>query len=109
MGLNTIHDCSKDYLKCTNLRTNESFKCSILDNLSNEGNETIPGISITKFTCVLRVNGYCNVKEDDRIKTPLYDYPLRVAKINEIKSNQLQFRKRRNVGSFVSMTDIYLE
>lgn len=109
MGLNTIHDSSKDFLKCKNLRTNETFKCSINNNIDYEGNETISGISITKIKIVLRVNGYCNVKEDDRIMTPLYDYPLRIVGINEIKTNQLQFKKRANIGMFVSMCDIYLE
>ncbi len=109
MVLNTIHDYSEDYITCENLTKKKKFRCSVLDSVDYSKFEAITGIPKTKIKLALRVNGWCEISERDVIKTPLEDRKFTVIQVLARYDNNIQFRKRKDVGNFTGDCDIYLE
>ena len=85
MGLNTIHDYSEDLnVISRNITKDCDIRWAIQPNVNYTRLEKISGLPSTKFSCVIRSNGWANVSEGDRIKTPLSDkiyFVVRVIKI----------------------------
>lgn len=110
MGLNTIHDYLEDYnITSRNLTQNCDIRGAILPNTDYSRFEAISGLPITKFSAVIRCNGWANVNEGDKIKTPLSDKVYVVVRILNTFDNLLQFKHRRDVGNFTGSCDIFLE
>lgn len=109
MGLNTIHDSSYDYMISHNLTKKCDIKGNVLDAVEYARVERIAGMPSTKFSFVIRCNGWANVSEGDKIKTPLSDKILVVQRILDKKDNNLQFKHRRDVENFTGSCDIFLE
>lgn len=109
MGLNTIHDSSEDFMQSKNITKNCDVKGTILSNIDYSRIEPISGLPITKFSFVIRCNGWVNVDEGDKIKTPLSDKIYVVVKKTQTFDNSLQFKHRKDVGNFTGNCDIFLE
>lgn len=109
MGINTIHDTSEDIIVFKNVTKQTCIRGEFLNAIEYARREGIKGLPNTKFNCVIRCNGWCNVSEGDFLKTPLSTTLLKVVKVQETKDNKLQFKRRTDASNFVGTTDIFLE
>lgn len=109
MGLNTIHDSSEDNMTSYNLTKKCQIKGDVVDAVEYARTEGIRGLPTTKFSAVIRCNGWADVSEGDRIKTPYSNRTYVVVKIRDEKDNKLQFRKRKDISNFTGTCDIFLE
>lgn len=107
--MNTIHDYSEDFMVSKNITNGTMLRGNVLQNYDIRKIESIPGISFTKITMVIRANGWCDVNANDKILTPIYPYPLRVVTVLPDFDNNIQFKRRKDVGNFTGKSDIYLE
>lgn len=109
MGLNTIHDYSEDTMTSFNLTKKCQIRGDVVDAVEYARTEGIRGLPATKFSAVIRCNGWADVSEGDRIKTPLSDKVYVVVRVRNAFDEKLQFRKRKDVSNFQGSSDIFLE
>lgn len=107
MGLNTIHDTSKDLIQCYNETQRFFFKCELLGDKASRGLEAAKGLEMFAITMTIKVNGKCNIKEKDKIRI-MGKYFL-CTTISSQFDNQEQFRKRNDVENFTGSTIIGLQ
>ena len=109
MGLNTIHDNSEDFMQSFNVTKKCYIKGDVLDAVEYTRVEGVKGLPTTKVSCVIRCNGYANVSEGDRVRTPIDNKIYVVVRVRSYFDNKLQFRKRKDASNFQGMLDIFLE
>jgi hypothetical protein len=109
MGLNTIHDYSEDTMTAFNVTKKCNIRGEFIDAVEYTRVEGIRGLPTTKFSAVIRCNGWADVSEGDRIKTPYNNRTYVVVRLRDVKDNKLQFRKRKDISNFTGTCDIFLE
>jgi hypothetical protein len=107
MGLNTIHKNKKDLATAYNLTKEFSFKCEVLDEITQERITAAMGLEMPTLRLTIKVNGIVNVDEKDKIR--IVDEVFKVAKKSDKFTNKLQFRKRSDYKYFNNETLIFLE
>lgn len=107
MALNTIHKNNKDLVPVYNKTQDKYFNCEILGEAASERVKTSLGLDLPSTKLTLKVNGFCDVAEKDKIKV-LNDIFI-VSKLSNSYSITQQFRKRADYELFNGTTFIFLE
>ena len=107
MGLNTIHNKSKDLMVLYNDTQKKFFKAELLQSDSVRDYAMANGLDFLKIKHVIKVNGSNIVKLRDKIKfgKDTFQAVMVQPKIGNIE----QFRKRVDINNFTGETVIYLE
>lgn len=108
MGLNTIHDNSQDFMESQNLTNGTIIKGVVLDAVEYARFNRTNGIAGTKYSFVIRCNGWCDVSDGDVVLTPITSKKLVVVRILDRKENPLLFRHRKDINDFTGSCDIFL-
>ena len=107
MGLNTIHNKSKDLMTLFNVTQNKYFKAELMQSDSVRDYAVANGLDFLKIKHVIKVNGSNSVNLRDKIKLgkDTFQAVMVQPKIDNIE----QFRKRVDMNNFTGETVIYLE
>lgn len=107
MGLNTIHNKSKDLFTLYNVSKKQHFKCEILPMTDNRKYEIALGLDFNQLKYSIKVNGKCNIEIGDRIKVGKTTFEA--IAINPLIDNLEQARNRTDMSNFTGATVINLE
>ena len=107
MGLNTIHNKTKDLMTLYNVTQNKFFKAELLQSDKVRDYAMANGLDFLKIKHVIKVNGSNIVKLRDKIK--LGKDTFQAIMIQPKIDNIEQFRKRVDMNNFTGETVIYLE
>ena len=107
MGLNTIHNKTRDLMTLFNVTQNKYFKAELLQSDSVRDYAVANGLDFLKIKHVIKVNGSNSVNLRDKIKLgkDTFQAVMVQPKIDNIE----QFRKRVDMNNFTGETGIYLE
>ena len=107
MGLNTIHNKTRDLMTLFNVTQNKYFKAELLQSDSVRDYAMANGLEFLKIKHVIKVNGSNSVNLRDKIKLgkDTFQAVMVQPKIDNIE----QFRKRVDMNNFTGETVIYLE
>ena len=107
MGLNTIHNKTRDLMTLYNVTQNKYFKAELLQSDSVRDYAVANGLDILKIKHVIKVNGSNSVNLRDKIKLgkDTFQAVMVQPKIDNIE----QFRKRVDKNNFTGESVIYLE
>lgn len=107
MGLNTIHNKTRDLMTLFNVTQNKYFKAELLQSDSVRDYAVANGLDFLKIKHVIKVNGSNSVNLRDKIKLgkDTFQAVMVQPKIDNIE----QFRKRVDINNFTGETVIYLE
>lgn len=107
MGLNTIHNKTRDLMTLYNVTQNKYFKAELMQSDSVRDYAMANGLDFLKIKHVIKVNGSNIVKLRDKIKfgKDTFQAVMVQPKIGNIE----QFRKRVDINNFTGETVIYLE
>lgn len=106
MGLNTIHNTSKDLITCYNETQKRFFKCELLGEKASRALEVIKGLEMFAITMTIKVNGKSTINEKDKIT--IMGKTFQCNAISSSYDNQEQFRKRADFNEFTGSTLIGL-
>lgn len=107
MGLNTIHNKSKDLMTLFNITKNKFFKAELLQSDSVRDYAMANGLDFLKIKHVIKVNGANSVNLRDKIKFGKDTF--QAVMVQPKVDNLEQFRKRTDMNNFTGETVIYLE
>lgn len=107
MGLNTIHNKSKDLVSLFNVTQNKSFKAELLQSDNTRDYQMANGLDFLKIKHIIKVNGSNIVVLKDKIRfgTKVFQAVMVQPKVDNIE----QFRHRSDIDNFTGETVIYLE
>lgn len=107
MGLNTIHNKSKDLMVLYNDTQKKFFKAELIQSDKVRDYAIANGLDFFKIKHVIKVNGASGVNLKDKIKIgkDTFQAIMIQPKIDNIE----QFRKRTDINNFTGETVIYLE
>lgn len=107
MGLNTIHNKSKDLMILYNDTQKKFFKAELIQSDKVRDYAIANGLDFFKIKHVIKVNGANSVNLKDKIKIgkDTFQAVMVQPKIDNIE----QFRKRVDINNFTGETVIYLE
>ena len=107
MGLNTIHNKTRDLMTLYNVTQNKFFKAELLQSDSVRDYAVANGLDFLKIKHVIKVNGSNSVNLRDKIKfgKDTFQAVMVQPKIDNLE----QFRKRTDINNFTGETVIYLE
>lgn len=107
MGLNTIHNKTRDLMTLYNVTQNKYFKAELMQSDKVRDYAMANGLDFLKIKHVIKVNGSNIVKLRDKIKfgKDTFQAVMVQPKIGNIE----QFRKRVDINNFTGETVIYLE
>lgn len=107
MGLNTIHNKTKDLMTLFNVTQNKYFKAELIQSDKVRDYAMANGLDFFKIKHVIKVNGASSVNLKDKIKfgKDTFQAIMIQPKIDNIE----QFRKRADINNFTGETVIYLE
>ena len=107
MALNTIHKNVKDLVNAYNQTQDKHFKCELVEEIRSEKIRASLGLELPSVTLTLKVNGYDETKERDKIE--VLNQVFIVAKKSTRFSNDKQFRKRSDYEYFNGESYLFLE
>ena len=107
MGLNTIHNKTKDLMTLYNVTQNKYFKAELLQSDSVRDYAVANGLDFLKIKHVIKVNGSNIVKLRDKIKFGKNIF--QAVMVQPKYDNMEQFRKRSDMDNFTGEVVIYLE
>ena len=107
MGLNTIHNKTKDLMTLYNVTKQQSFKCEILPATDCRKFEIALGLDFNQLKYTIKINGSCNVAVGDRIK--IGKNIFEAVAINPVYDNLEQARFRSDLDNFTGSAVIVLE
>lgn len=107
MGLNTIHNKSKDLMLLYNVTQKKHFKAELLQSDSVRDYAMANGLDFLKIKHAIKINGANSINLKDKIK--LGKDVFQVVVIQPKIDNMEQFRKREDKNNFTGETVIYLE
>lgn len=107
MGLNTIHNKTRDLMTLYNVTQNKFFKAELLQSDSVRDYAMANGLDFLKIKHVIKVNGSNIVKLRDKIKFGKDTF--QAVMVQPKVDNLEQFRKRNDINNFTGETVIYLE
>lgn len=107
MGLNTIHNKSKDLMTLYNVSQRKFFKAELMQSDSVRDYAMANGLDFLKIKHVIKVNGANFVELKDKIKfgKNIFQAVMIQPKIDNLE----QFRKRSDMDNFTGEVVIYLE
>ena len=107
MGLNTIHNKTKDLMTLYNVTQNKYFKAELMQSDSVRDYAVANGLDFLKIKHVIKVNGSNSVDLKDKISfgKDTFQAVMVQPKIDNLE----QFRKRADRNNFTGETVIYLE
>lgn len=107
MGLNTIHNKSKDLMLLYNVTQKKYFKAELLQSDSVRDYAMANGLDFLKIKHVVKVNGANSVNLRDKIQfgKDVFQAVMVQPKVD----NMEQFRRRNDVNNFTGEAVIYLE
>ena len=107
MGLNTIHNKSKDLADFFNVTKQKWFKAELIQSDKIRDYQMANGIDFLQFKHVIKVNGANIVNPRDKIKfgNKIFQAVIVQPKVD----NNEQFRHRSDIDNFTGETVIYLE
>lgn len=107
MALNTIHKDKKDLLSFFNETQRTWRKGELVSEKQSERIRASLGLELPSVKLTLKVNGYDNTKERDKIQ--VLNETFIVSKISTNFSMKLQFRKRADYDYFNGESYLFLE
>lgn len=107
MGLNTIHNKSRDLFTLYNVSKKQSFKCEILPATDCRKYEIALGLDFNQIKYSIKINGSNNIEIGDRIK--FGDNIFEAVAINPVIDNLEQARYRSDITNFTGAVVINLE
>lgn len=107
MGLNTIHNKTRDLMTLFNVTQNKYFKAELMQSDKVRDYAIANGLDFFKVKHVIKVNGASSINLKDKIKIgkDTFQAIMIQPKIDNIE----QFRKRVDMNNFTGETVIYLE
>lgn len=107
MGLNTIHNKSKDLMLLYNVTQRKHFKAELIQSDNVRDYAMANGLDFLKIKHVIKINGANIVQLRDKIKfgKTIFQAVMVQPKIDNIE----QFRHRSDIDNFTGETVIYLE
>ena len=107
MALNTIHKDKKDLVSFKNITQGTIRKAELVSERQSERVRASLGLDLPSVKLTLKVNGYDNTKERDKIQ--VLNETFIVSKISTNFSMKLQFRKRADYEYFNGESYLFLE
>ena len=107
MALNTIHKDKKDLVSFKNITQGTKRKAELVSEKQSERVRASLGLDLPSVKLTLKVNGYDNTKERDKIQ--VLNETFIVSKISTNFSMNLQFRKRADYEYFNGESYLFLE
>lgn len=107
MGLNTIHNKSKDLMVLFNVTKGKWFKAELMNSDSVRDYQIANGLDFLKVKHIIKVNGANIVNLKDKIKFGRYTF--QAIMVQPKIDNMEQFRHRSDIDNFTGETVIYLE
>ena len=107
MALNTIHKDKKDLVSFLNVTQGTKRKAELVSKKQSERVRASLGLDLPSVKLTLKVNGYDNTKERDKIQ--VLNETFIVSKISTNFSMNLQFRKRADYEYFNGESYLFLE
>ena len=107
MGLNTIHNKTRDLMTLFNVTQNKYFKAELMQSDKVRDYAIANGLDFLKVKHVIKVNGASSVNLKDKIK--IGKDTFQAIMIQHKIDNIEQFRKRVDMNNFTGETVIYLE
>lgn len=107
MGLNTIHNKSKDLMMLFNVTQNKWFKAELMQSDNQRDYQMANGLDFLKVKHIIKVNGSNIVELRDKIKFGKNTF--QAVMVQPKVDNMEQFRHRSDIANFTGETVIYLE
>lgn len=107
MGLNTIHNKSKDLMMLFNVTQGKWFKAELMQSDKARDYQIANGLDFFKVKHIIKVNGANIVELRDKIKFGKHTFQAVLVQ-PKIDNNE-QFRHRSDIDNFTGETVIYLE
>lgn len=107
MALNTVHKNKKDLLSFHNLTQGTWRKAELVSEKQSERIRASLGLELPSVKLTLKVNGYDNTKERDKIE--VLKETFIVSKISTNYSMHIQFRKRADYEFLNGESYLFLE
>ena len=107
MGINTIHNKSKDLVVLFNVTQGKYFKAELVQTDNQRDYQMANGLDFLKVKHIIKVNGSNIVELRDKIKFGKNTF--QAVMVQPKVDNMEQFRHRSDIDNFTGETVIYLE